>query len=216
MLSQDTKLHVITAVFGGGLSILSLLVMGCGSDTGSDDSSAIESGVAPDKLLSELTLGEARTLCEATTAALLDNYSTSRQLTAACTIEASVLAVSAGPDGQLHLDQKTCERVRDECVARIVLPPNAVPSNNCSDLVMPGGAAATCAATVDDFERCAGASLHQAAVELSQWDCAYLAKQPVMRGGSAMTVTESAPVAECGDYEAKCGSFALLDSSTDN
>jgi hypothetical protein len=212
MLSHATKLHVIAAVFGGGLSILSLIVMSCGSDTGSDDSSAIESAVAPDKLLSELTLGEARTLCEATSAAILDSFSTSQQLTAACTIEASVLAVSAGSDGQLHLDQKVCERVRDECVARIVLPPNAVSSDNCDDLVMPGGAAGTCTATVDDFERCAGASLHQAAVTLSQWDCAYLAKQPVVRGGSAMPATESAPVAECGDYEAKCGSFELLDN----
>jgi hypothetical protein len=213
MVSRIPKLAVMTAAFGGALLLLSVLVAGCLSDPDSDASFAIESELPPDTLLSELTLAGARALCDATTKALLQSFPTSLQLRAACSIEASAFAITTGSDGQLHVDQKTCERERDECIGRVNLPPNAVPSNNCDDLVMPGGARATCRATVDDFERCAGASLHQAAASLAQWDCAYLAKQPVVRGGSATTQTESAPVAECSDYEAKCGTFDLLGSS---
>src|SRR4051812_35158521 len=195
MVSRIPKLAVMPAAFGGVLLLLSVLVAGCLSGPDSDASFAIESEVPPETLLSELTLAGARALCEATTKALLQNYSTSLELRAACAIEASAFAITTGSDGQLHVDQKTCERERDECIARVNLPPDAVPPNNCDDLVMPGGAPTTCRATVDDFERCAGASLHQAAVWLAQWDCAYLARQPVVRGGSAMTQTESAPVA---------------------
>ena len=177
------------------LPLALLATSGCYEQSSTQDSVAVETGLASDKPFASLDRTEFLQLCKATNDAIDQILPDDSYIRLGCSVYGARLA--RGKDGASRFDEAACERHRDECLSELLDQPSLEPSE-CDGL--PDPSSPECDATVGDFERCTGEGLqHAAAIARKEWSCDWLAEHEM---------TELTPTRECAKFEADCPGFA--------
>ena len=142
-----------TAVLAGGVGA------GCGGDDDDSSGGDFTTGIAPNKLLSDVTAEEATTACENLTARVETTLNPDKIARAICTLVGAATADT----------KDACEAIRDDCLDDPMAGQAAgeVEGPECdgeSDL-------AQCTGTVAQLESCVNDTLDQFEAFLSQFSC---------------------------------------------
>lgn len=147
-----------TAVLAGGVGA------GCGGDDGDSSGGDVSTGLAANKLLSDVTAEEAASACENLNSAIESNLSPQKLIRAACTLMGAALA-----------DTKAdCETQRDACIdqANDGGGPAAEIGGAADELECDGTAdLGECEGTVGELEACLNDSLDQISTFFESFSC---------------------------------------------
>lgn len=159
MLTKDRAL-----VMALGAACATGLFMGCGGD--SDGGDEVTTGIAPSKLLSEITPAEAAQACERLRTGLREALTVDFLIRSLCTLQAA-----AGEE-----TESACNAARDRCIDEANQPgTDAMMAIDAEEVDFPcdGGAVLMeCTSTVGELETCFNDSLDVVQSALGQITCA--------------------------------------------
>jgi len=171
------------------------LAAGCGGDDDDDSNGEVSTGIAANKLMSEVTTEEAATACENLRDGFEAKVTRTTRVRGFCTVGALIVADTPAD----------CEAARDECIEAANDPSSEV-STSVDEISFEcdGGAdLLECTSTVGELETCFNDLLDQLATALNGISCANAGTFDEADGDNFVDTTFEPPascqVVECGE-----------------